>query len=226
MRLSNRIFTVRYECFNAGLYLMKEGDIRRRLIINDKAVQEHLKKPPRSDWPCENYQLFDIATVKTDTLVRFKSIYNNLPAELKQKALPSSPIILSQCDDITPRTGTLVSYGHYGVNQEYAIDLIDQYTGELIRIQGLYLEQGLLASGAARNELIKIQAIRQNNVVLSETQYNPDGSSSELNTEEPVIHYQINKLENSNVQQTNSARKCRQETGTTLYRRPETVHGS
>ena len=65
MRLSNRIFTVRYECFNAGLYLMKEGDIRRRLIINDKAVQEHLKKPPRSDWPCENYQLFDIATVKT-----------------------------------------------------------------------------------------------------------------------------------------------------------------
>lgn len=217
MQISNRIFTIRHECFTAGLYLMNKGEIRRRLIINDQAVQCYLKKPARSDWPCEDHKLFDISSVKIQTLEKFKEIYNNLPPELKLKALPSSPILLSHCDDMTPRTGTLVSYGHYGVNSKYALDLIDQSTGELIRIQGLYLEQELLSSGAARNELIKIQASRRNTVMLTETQYNPDGSTTELNTEEPIIHYEITKLENTNVQQTNRTRERREETRTEVF---------
>lgn len=217
MQISNRIYTVRYECFTAGLYLMNEGDIRRRLVINDQAVRSYLKKPARSDWPCEDHRLFDVSAVKTQTLEQFKAIYNNLPPELKQKALPSSPVLLSHCDDMTPRTGTLVSYGHYGVDSQYAIDLIDQSTGELIRIQGIYLEQELLSSGAARNELIKIQASRQNTVMLSETQYDHDGSISELCAEESIIHYEITKLENTDVQQTNSTRECRQEARAEIF---------
>jgi len=226
MRLSSRIYTIRYECFSAGLYLMKDGEIRRRLIINDKAVQEHLKKPSRSDWPCDDYELFDIATVKIHTLEKFKLIYKQLPAELKLKVLPGSKLLPSHINDEAPRAGILVSHGNYGIDKEYAIDLIDQRTGELVRVQGPCLEKELLTSGAARNELIKIQRTKQQVVLLTETQSNPDGTINTLNIEEPINHYQITKLEKQNVQQTGTNRPRGAETNSSLLSRGESFHGS
>jgi hypothetical protein len=187
---------------------MKEGDIRRRLIVHDKAMQDHLKKPPRSDWPCEDYEPFDIALVKKHTLEKFKAIYRTLPAEMKRKALPATPL-------------THKSY------EEFAIDLIDQSTGELVRITGMMLETALLTSGAARNELIKIQITRQDTVMFSETQYNThDGTKGESNAEQTITHFEITKLENNYVQQANISGKCRQETRIALHGRSETFYGS
>jgi len=206
---------------------MKEGDIRRRLIINDKAMQDHLKKPPRSDWPCEDYEPFDIALVKKHTLEKFKTIYRSLPAEMKQKALPATLLKHKSYEDITPRIGTLVSFGQYGINEEFAIDLIDQSTGELMRISGMMLETALLTSGAARNELIKIQITRQDTVMFSETQYNThDGTKGELIAEQTISHFEITKLENNYVQQANISGECRPETRIALHARPETLYGS
>lgn len=227
MQISHRIFTIRYECFVAVLYLMKEGDIRRRLIVHDKAMQDHLKKPPRSDWPCEDYEPFDIALVKKHTLEKFKALYRTLPAEMKQKALPATPLTHKSYEDIIPRIGTLVSFGQYGINEEFAIDLIDQSTGELVRITGMMLETALLTSGAARNELIKIQITRQDTVMFSETQYNThDGTKGESNAEQTITHFEITKLENNYVQQANISGKCRQETRIALHGRSESFYGS
>ena len=217
MQISARIYTVRYECFFAELYLMKDGEIRRRLIIRDKAMQDHLKKPARSDWICEGYELFDIALVKKHTIEKFKAIYRTLPPHQKQKTLPASPIQLSLMHDVSPRTGTLVSFGYYDNIGEFSIDLIDQKTGSLVRISGAMLEDELLLSGADRNDLINIQPTKQEDVLFTETQYNPDGKQSDLIDEQTITHYEITKLEKNDVQQTNSTRICGPEANTEIY---------
>lgn len=225
MRISSRIFTVRYECFFVELYLMKEGDIRRRLIIRDKAMQDHLKKPARSDWPCEDYDLYDIALVKKHTLEKLKSVYRTLPPEMKMKALPASPIQLSLTHDVIPRIGTLVSFGYYRTHENFSVDLIEQSTGQLIRVTGPMLEDALRTSGADRNDLINIQPTSQEDVLFTETQYNPDGTQNDSIDEQTITSFLITKLEKTYVQQTNCIRSSREETSPTLLSEPEPFYG-
>lgn len=227
MQISSRIITVRYECFIARLYLIDGGKVRRRLIINDEALQDHLKKPCRSDWPCDDdYEPYDYALVKKHTLEKLKAVHRMLPAELKRKNLPAAPITKTLIDNIRPRIGTLVSFGHYGIEGEFAIDLIDQITGELVRMSGDMLGHALTTSGAARNELINVQLTHRQDAVITETQHNDDGQHTKISADLPINYYDIKKLEKTYVQQANTNREHRSETGVEIYDRATRHDGS